>query len=766
MNAEIYLVRGGSAASECGTDAFNKKMKALSEHNICVLYKTAVDNSKQSLDKALDMSLNDEEGIDLIIVADALKEGTKENAEDFFADFQVKKNDIREITAKIGSAETNTEDSAESEISANDEQAKKTVNVYTARLGGKNGIKMVLLPTAEAVGENFSDVLYSAVYSVCIENKPKKGGFFRNFIPMKGDRPLEIVRKSVLIVAILTFLVSGYLLVDQLVIKPMIADNTNNEIKNLLTDSKDDDSDDDYGAVAPKRKKIVIGESEILPDFEKLLNENKDTVGWIKIPNTQIDYVVCQSQDPEQPEFYLKHDFYGNYSDYGTIFLDYRSPLDAKNLIIHGHHMNDGRMFANLMYYQDLNFYKETPAFTFNTIYEKAKWKIISVYKTNTLEEHGEFFNYLRGTFETESDFMNYVYQVRARSIFNCPVDVNEDDTLVTLSTCCYDFNDFRFVVVARRVREGETAEVDTSSATLNPNPVYPDVWYQTHGGKKPTLTSFEEAFHAGELKWYDNPHNKKWTVSEEQKEATKNAEKLKKEEEKKEKEEESSKEAAEKLRKAQNELASANSYLDVAKQNIDTATGLYNDLKDTISTAKKKYSSAMTEAKKISTAKTENELKSILEVLQDAKSVNSTIKPQVNALPEWKTVITQQCDKAIEFADAAIKYSSEIKEDAQKIKDTANEYKSQISDKLEKANASADAADTREQKLDAQISATNKAISRLKAAQSSKPTSSKPESSASSRTESSKPESSAAEPISGEPPEDENNGETAEAAA
>jgi len=62
--------------------------------------------------------------------------------------------------------------------------------------------------------------------------------------------------------------------------------------------------------------------------------------------------------------------------------------------------------------------------------------------------------------FENDKDFMNYVYNVRVRSLFNCPVDVNEDDELVTLSTCSYEFTNFRTVVVARKVRAGESTKV------------------------------------------------------------------------------------------------------------------------------------------------------------------------------------------------------------------------------------------------------------------------------------------------------------------
>lgn len=723
MNAEIYLLKGGNASSACGTENFNKQMKALAEHNVCVLYKTAVNNNEDSLKEALKLSLDDDEGIDVIVVADAIEESTKKNAEEFFALFDVKKKDVREISAELD-IPLPEEDNNEVEVSStsepqSSETEKKIVNIYSARVGGKKGIKMIILPKAESIELEFADLLYGAVYSTCINNS-QKSAWWKNFIPIKGDKPLEVVRKSILMLAIAIFLVSGSLLFNELVIKPAIADNTNSGIKDLLTEANGGGSDDDdYDAVAPKRKEIIIGESEILPDFEKLLNENKDTVGWIKIPNTQIDYVVCQSQDPEQPEYYLKRDFYGNYSDYGTIFLDYRSPLDAKNLILHGHHMNDGRMFANLLYYQDLNFYKENPAFTFNTIYEKAKWKIISIYKTNTLESQGEFFNYLRGTFETESDFMNYIYQVRARSIIDCPVDVNEDDTLITLSTCAYDFDQFRFVVVARRVREGETAKVDTSTATMASNPVYPDCWYEAYGGKKPVLTSFEEALEAKQIDWYDNPHNKKWSVSEAQKEATKKAE------EEKKKEEEASKtaEAAEKLKKAKAELENASSYLDVVKENYNNANEIYTSIKEIAASAREASSTSYSNANKnISKAKSESAINKLIKAMNNAKSQNNQVISNAD-MDKWKEAIDRQCDEAIEYINTALEYSSDssIKTEAQTLKKAAENYKTKIQSIIDGCAKLAASAESRNTKLDAMIKKGNDAIKKLKAQESSK---------------------------------------------
>ena len=129
--------------------------------------------------------------------------------------------------------------------------------------------------------------------------------------------------------------------------------------------------------------------------------------------------------------------------------------------------MNDGSMFGNLMKYGstsgNLDFYKESPTIEFDTPEGNADYKIISVFKTNTLSSQGEFFNYMVGDFQNEKDFMNYVYNVRIRSLINCPVDVNEDDQLLTLSTCSYEFTEFRTVVVARKVRGGESSKVNVS---------------------------------------------------------------------------------------------------------------------------------------------------------------------------------------------------------------------------------------------------------------------------------------------------------------
>ena len=164
-------------------------------------------------------------------------------------------------------------------------------------------------------------------------------------------------------------------------------------------------------------------------------------------------------------------------------------------------------VFHQLLSYANLSFYQTTPVIQFDTPDYNADWKIISVFKTNTLTEQGEFFNYLRGEFENERDFIDFVYNIMERSIIDTGVTVNEDDQLLTLSTCSYEFPNFRTVIVARRVRRGEDSAVDVSRASLNPDAVWPQCYYARNGGQRKELTDFITANKAGDTPWYDGDY-------------------------------------------------------------------------------------------------------------------------------------------------------------------------------------------------------------------------------------------------------------------
>ena len=520
MNAEIYFPRNGKAFGQTSENSFETTIKKLGGINVNIIYKTEINLTEESINEALKVSASGEEKIGLIFIADALSKDSTKEAEEFFESIgiigKVKRieapwRDPLNEDSDTGSSgpakqgkkkkkkkktETGSEDLID--ISAgNVVVEQKSFYAYSAEYNNK---LIVLLPKHEDMQTSFSSVIYTAACKIVAPKK--KHSFWKKFIPCKGDKAFDVIRKVILLIAIATFIVSSYMLINILIVEPAVNDHTTSSIRELLVSTPEGESSE--------TKKNPDGSDGVLSDFSKLLEANPDTVGWITVPNTVIDYVVVQAPEDaeklskgEDPK-YLYRDFYGNSSKYGTVFLDYRSSLDSKNMILHGHHMQDGRMFANITNFGDLETYKKSAVFTFNTLYEKSKWKIISVFKTNTLSWQGPVFNYLRGSFSSPYDFLNFVYELRVRSMIDCPVDVNENDTIVTLSTCTYDFDDFRFVVVARKVRDGESATVDVSKAKVAANPLYPDICYDYWGGTKPVVTSFQDAFNKGEIKWYD----------------------------------------------------------------------------------------------------------------------------------------------------------------------------------------------------------------------------------------------------------------------
>lgn len=222
-------------------------------------------------------------------------------------------------------------------------------------------------------------------------------------------------------------------------------------------------------------------------DFAALWELNNDTVGWISIEGTDLDYPVVQTTDNTK---YYRTNFEGEYSEHAVPFVDAQADLKkpSENLIIYGHNIRtDGQMFNILKGYTKLDFYQQHPVIDFNSVYHKGKYKIISVFYTNTLSDHGKIFPYHEFiNAQSNQETQNYIDDVLVRSIINTGVDVLPSDELLTLSTCTYEFKDARYVVVARKVRKGENDSVDTSKAQMNPNPLYPDVWYQLFGGTRP----------------------------------------------------------------------------------------------------------------------------------------------------------------------------------------------------------------------------------------------------------------------------------------
>lgn len=165
--------------------------------------------------------------------------------------------------------------------------------------------------------------------------------------------------------------------------------------------------------------------------FDKLLKKNKDTVAWLTVNNTKINYPVVQGKTNS---YYLNRDFNKRKNSMGWIFMDYRNnPKDLdKNTIIYGHNIKTGIMFGTIKYMLNSSWYKKpsNQIITFNTPEKNMKWQIFSIYKIPATED------YLKVKFDTDEEYMKFIKMLQKRSKHNFKVDVTKDSKILTLSTC------------------------------------------------------------------------------------------------------------------------------------------------------------------------------------------------------------------------------------------------------------------------------------------------------------------------------------------
>jgi len=191
---------------------------------------------------------------------------------------------------------------------------------------------------------------------------------------------------------------------------------------------------------------IIINEEETVIDFNKLKEINKDVVGWLKVNGTDIEYAVVKANDNS---YYLDHNFENEYNKAGWIFADYKNKLDGtdKNIVIYGHNRRDGSMFASLKNILKEEWYsnQENRKITFITENEESVYEVFSIYNIEA-EDY-----YITTDFEN-GEFLKYIETVKNRSIKDFDVEVTEEDSILTLSTCGND-NDYRVVLHAKKVK-------------------------------------------------------------------------------------------------------------------------------------------------------------------------------------------------------------------------------------------------------------------------------------------------------------------------
>ena len=186
-------------------------------------------------------------------------------------------------------------------------------------------------------------------------------------------------------------------------------------------------------------------------DWASLLEQNSDTVAWVWIPDTIVNYPVVQT---DNNDYYLDHDFTQTYNKFGNVFLDADFSLDAdpkmQNSVIYGHSSTYGNQigFNNLKEYEDIAYYQQHPIVYYTRKDEgstQIPYEIIAVIKTEAS------YDYRQPQFADQESFLEYYNRLIQESIYDTGKTVSAGDEIVTLSTCVFDIDEGRLAVIARR---------------------------------------------------------------------------------------------------------------------------------------------------------------------------------------------------------------------------------------------------------------------------------------------------------------------------
>lgn len=225
------------------------------------------------------------------------------------------------------------------------------------------------------------------------------------------------------------------------------ASQTKSELSELQQLKEESETEPDDG-----EKLVTKTGKKVLKCYKKLYHKNDDIVGWIKVKGTQIDYPVMQTKS--DPEYYLHRGFEKQQDANGLPFLDAVCDVDdaKNNLMIYGHHMRSGLMFAHLVDYDSEEYYRRHPVIEFDTLYEKREYEVIAAFYSRVYKEDQKTFKYYNWPGHlSKKQFDNYVDNIRKLSAYDTKKTAQYGQQLLTLVTCAYQTEDGRFVVVARR---------------------------------------------------------------------------------------------------------------------------------------------------------------------------------------------------------------------------------------------------------------------------------------------------------------------------
>ena len=202
------------------------------------------------------------------------------------------------------------------------------------------------------------------------------------------------------------------------------------DIKNTISVDKNIDNKDKYNV-----------------NFEELKQTNSDTIAWIKVNGTNIEYPIVKTTNND---YYMTHTFDKSYNSAGWVFMDYENRFDGtdNNMVIYAHNRKDGTLFGTLKNILTEEWQSNEENFTipFITENEKAEYQVFSVYRI----ENEDY--YITTNFGTNNEYQKFIDKIKSRSIKDFETDITTEDSILTLSTCA-DNNKYRVVLHAKKIK-------------------------------------------------------------------------------------------------------------------------------------------------------------------------------------------------------------------------------------------------------------------------------------------------------------------------
>lgn len=273
---------------------------------------------------------------------------------------------------------------------------------------------------------------------------------------MKKKRSIFLLVLALILILLLSYSVTRALMIY---IPQHRAQKEFDQIKEsvLVTDSTTPQTQPEGPAENQQQPQVSVGvvtaEEEAKYRFELLAQQNRDFVGWITIPDTLIDYPVMKSSE-DNPEYYIRRDFYGNYSLAGCLFIGYGCNADSDCFIIYGHNMKNKTMFGSLNRYADNDFAASHSEIRFYTPGGERLYRVFAAFQTKVYDDKENVFKYYDYVGQLDKGTYDYVVaSVRSMSLPKITAAPVYPQQILFLSTCSYHTENGRFVVAAYRVQ-------------------------------------------------------------------------------------------------------------------------------------------------------------------------------------------------------------------------------------------------------------------------------------------------------------------------